>query len=101
MVSDVPSRSRLVIDVLLYALARLGLIAALTGVIYGGGLLLGVHEFPVMIALMFAIVVGLPLGIWLFAPLRRKATAGIAAFDEQRRTDRAELQARLRGDKDA
>lgn len=99
--SDVPSRSRLVVDVLLYALARLGLIGALTGVIYGGGLLLGVHQFPVMIALMFAIVVGLPLGIWLFAPLRRKATAGIAAFDEQRRTDRDELQARLRGDKDA
>jgi hypothetical protein len=98
-VTESPSKSRLLADVLLYAVARLLLIAVLTGVIYGGGLLLGVREFPVMVALLFAIVLGLPLGIWVFAPLRRRATAGIAAFDEQRRTDRAELQARLRGDK--
>ncbi|MEZ0050882.1 hypothetical protein ABIA30_001880 [Mycobacterium sp. MAA66] len=97
--TESPSKSRLLADVLLYAVARLLLIAVLTGVIYGGGLLLGVREFPVMVALLFAIVLGLPLGIWVFAPLRRRATAGIAAFDEQRRTDRAELQARLRGDK--
>lgn len=96
-----PSRSRLFVDVLLYAVARLLLIALLTGVIYGGGRLLGVHDFPVMIALLFAIVLGLPLGIWLFAPLRRRATAGIAAFDEQRRTDREQLQARLHGDDSA
>lgn len=95
--SDVPTRSRVFLDVLLYAVARLLLIAALTGVIYGGGLLLGVHDFPLMVALLFAIVLGLPVGIWLFAPLRRRATAGIAAFDEQRRSDREELQARLRG----
>ena len=99
--SDVPTRSRVFLDVLLYAVARLLLIAGLTGVIYGGGLLLGVHDFPLMVALLFAIVLGLPVGIWLFAPLRRRATAGIAAFDEQRRTDREELQARLRGQKDA
>jgi hypothetical protein len=34
----------------------------------------------------------------LFAPLRRRATASIAAFDERRRKDRESLQARLRGD---
>lgn len=98
--SELPSRSRLLVDILLYAGARLLLIAVLTGVIYGGGQLFGIREFPVMIALLFGIVLGLPLGIWLFAPLRRRATAGIAAFDEQRRTDREQLQARLRGDKD-
>ena len=99
--SDAPTRSRVFLDVLLYAVARLLLIAVLTGVIYGGGILLGVHDFPLMVALLFAIVLGLPVGIWLFAPLRRRATAGIAAFDEQRRTDREELQARLRGQKGA
>jgi hypothetical protein len=38
------------------------------------------------------------LGIFLFAPLRKRATAGIAAIDERRRNDREQLQARLRGD---
>jgi hypothetical protein len=47
---------------------------------------------------MMAIVIAFPLGIWVFAPLRRRATASIAAFDEGRRRDRAQLRARLRGD---
>lgn len=88
--------ARLVVDVLVYVAARLGLVAALTGVIYGVGHLVG--EFPFVVALLFALVIALPLGIWLFAPLRSRATASIAAFDERRRTDRAELQARLRGE---
>ena len=96
--SESPSRSRLFLDVLLYAGARLLLIAVLAAVIYGGGLALGVRGFPLEIALLFAIVLGLPVGIWLFAPLRRKATAAIAAVDEQRRSDREQLQARLRGE---
>jgi uncharacterized protein DUF4229 len=46
-------------------------------------------------------VVALPLGIWVFAPLRRRATASIAEFDARRRTDRDQLRARLRGDESA
>ena len=52
----------------------------------------------VMAALLFAIVIALPLGMWIFAPLRRRANASIAAIDERRRQDREQLQARLRGD---
>jgi hypothetical protein len=63
-------------DVAAYALARLLLV----------------------VALLFAIVLALPLGIWVFAPLRRRATASIAAFDERRRSDREQLRARLRGE---
>ena len=48
--------------------------------------------------MLFAILISLPLGIWLLAPLRRRATEGIAAVDERRRRDREELQSRLRGD---
>jgi hypothetical protein len=48
--------------------------------------------------LLFAIVLGMPLGIWLFAPLRRRATASVAAVDERRRTERDQLRARLQGD---
>lgn len=96
--SESRPRSRLVIDVLAYTLARILLVVALTAVIFGGAHLLGVREFPLVIALLFAIVIALPLGIWLFAPLRKRATASIAAVDERRRQDREQLQARLRGD---
>jgi Protein of unknown function (DUF4229) len=97
-VSDQPPRSRLVVDVLAYVLARLLLVVVLTAVIFGAGHLLGVRDFPLVVALLFALVIALPLGIWIFAPLRRRATASIAVFDERRRKDREQLQARLRGE---
>jgi hypothetical protein len=100
-VSDRPSRSGLVVDVLLYVLARLLLVVVLTAVIFGAGHLLGVRDFPLVVALLFALVIALPLGIWIFAPLRRRATASIAVFDERRRKDREQLQARLRGEETA
>ncbi|MBJ7383171.1 DUF4229 domain-containing protein [Mycolicibacterium sp. GCM10028919] len=87
----------MLLDVVAYAAARLLLVAVLTGVIYAVGSLV-VDQFPLVVALLFAIVVALPLGIWAFAPLRRRATASIAAFDERRRTEREQLRARLRGD---
>jgi uncharacterized protein DUF4229 len=90
--------ARMLTDVVAYALARLLLVAVLTAVIFGAAHLLGIAEFPLVVALLFAIVIALPLGIWVFAPLRRRATASIAAFDERRRTDREQLRARLRGD---
>lgn len=86
------------LDVLAYMLARLLLVAVLAGVIFGAGHLLGVRDFPLVVALLFALVIALPLGIWLFAPLRRRATESIAVFDERRRRDREQLQARLRGE---
>jgi hypothetical protein len=98
-VSESRSGSRLVVDVLVYVLARLLLVAVLTAVIFGAGHLLGLRDFPIVIALLFAFVIALPVGIWLFAPLRRRATASIAEFDERRRRDREQLQARLRGEK--
>jgi hypothetical protein len=88
----------MMIDVLGYTLARLLLVVVLTAVIFGGGHVLGLRDFPLVIALLFAIVISLPLGIFLFAPLRKRATASIATLDERRRQDREQLQARLRGD---
>jgi hypothetical protein len=84
--------------VLAYTLARLLLVVVLTAAIFGGAHLLGIRNFPLVIALLFALVIALPLGIWIFAPLRKRATASIAAVDERRRQDREQLQARLRGD---
>jgi hypothetical protein len=92
------SASRAVVSVLLYVAARLALVIALTAVIYWTGRGLGVHEFPIVIALLFALVIAMPLGMWLFAPLRRRATAGIETATERRRRDREQLRARLRGE---
>jgi hypothetical protein len=79
-------------------LARLLLVVVLTAVIFGAGHLLGLRDFPLVIAMLFAIVIALPVGMWIFAPLRRRANASIAAIDERRRQDREQLQARLRGE---
>lgn len=89
--------SRLLLDILAYTAARLVLVVVVTAVIFGAASLLGV-QIPMIVALLFAIVIGLPLGIWLFTPLRRRATESIAIWDERRRQDREQLQARLRGD---
>jgi Protein of unknown function (DUF4229) len=92
------SVGRAAVSVLLYVAARLVLVLALTAVIYGVGRLLGVHEFPLIVALLFALVIAMPLGIWLFGPLRRRATEGIEVATERRRRDREQLRARLRGE---
>ena len=96
--SDSRPGSRLVLDLAVYVLARLLLVVVLAAVIFGAGHLLGVRDFPLVVALLFAMVIALPLGIWVFAPLRRRATASIAVLDERRRKDREQLQARLRGE---
>ncbi|MEY8018142.1 DUF4229 domain-containing protein [Mycobacterium servetii] len=84
--------------VLPYAAARLLLVAVLTGVIYGIARLLGIAQFPVIVAALFALIIAMPLGIWLFSPLRRRATAALATAGERRRREREQLQARLRGE---
>lgn len=97
MPDDAAPGSRLYLDVLAYVAARLVLVAVTTAVILGIGHLIGIREFPVVIALLFAFVIALPLGIWMFSPLRRRANASIAVIDERRRRDREQLQSRLRG----
>lgn len=91
---------RMVRDVAVYTLARLVLVIVLTAVIFYSAHLLGIGDMPVAVALLFALILSLPLGIWLLGPLRRRATAGIAQVDERRRRDREQLEARLRGEKD-
>lgn len=66
--------------------------------IYGVARLAGITEFPVVVAALFALVIAMPLGIWVFGPLRRRATAALAVAGERRRRERELLQARLHGD---
>jgi Protein of unknown function (DUF4229) len=89
---------RIVFDVVLYVTARLLLVAALSCAIYAVARLLGVTQFPVVVAVLFALIIAMPLGIWLFTPLRRRATAALATAGERRRAERAQLRARLRGE---
>jgi small-conductance mechanosensitive channel len=92
------ARDRVVVDVLLYAVARLLLAVVLTGVIYLVARLLGVSQVPVVVAALFALIIAMPLGIWLFTPLRGRATAALAVAGDRRRAEREQLQARLRGE---
>ena len=92
------TRNRVVVDVALYAAARLALVVVLSGAIYGVARLLGITQFPVVVAVLFALIIAMPLGIWLFAPLRRRATASLAIAGERRRREREQLRARLRGE---
>ena len=96
---EVPtSAGRAAYHVVLYAAARLMLVVVLSAAIYGAARLLGLQEFPVVVAVLFALVIAMPLGIWLFTPLRRRATASLARAGERRRHDREHLRARLRGE---
>ena len=51
------SRARVVRDVAAYTLARLVLVGALTAVIFFAAHLLGIREFPLVIAMLFAILI--------------------------------------------
>lgn len=85
---------QLAADVAIYTIARLGLVVVLAALIIVVGKLFGV-SVPLLIAAIFAVLVALPLSLYVFGALRRKVAASIAQFDEQRRNDRADLAARL------
>jgi len=89
---------RAVLDVVAYTLARLGLVAVLSAVIYGVARLLGLSDFPPIMAMLLALIIALPLGMWVFTPLRKRANESLSAAGERRRRERAELQAKLRGE---
>ncbi len=74
----------------LYTLMRIMLVVALTAVL--------MIFMPLIVALMFAIVVQLPLSWLLFARPRRKVNEAIAQASRRRRDERERLQAALRGD---
>lgn len=92
------ARQHVVVDVVAYAVARLLLVAVLSGVIYVVARLLGITSFPIVVAILFGLIIAMPLGIWVFSPLRRRATVALAAAGERRHREREQLRARLRGE---
>lgn len=91
------AKGRLVRDLGLYTVARLGLMAAVAAIIFFGAAAVGV-QVPLLVAMVFALVVAFPLSLVLFKGLRRRVNEDIAAVDEKRRRDREDLQSRLRGE---
>ncbi len=76
--------TRGVVDILVYATARLLLVVAVSAAIFGVARLIGLTEFPVVVATLFGLIIAMPLGIWVFSPLRRRATAALAVAGERR-----------------
>ena len=77
----------------LYTLARVGLLAVVAG-------LLVVAGTPVVIAVLVALVVALPLSMLAFRGLRARLEDALAATRARRGEQRAALRAGLRGDAD-
>jgi hypothetical protein len=73
-----------------YTLLRLALVAALTAVL--------AIFMPLIIALLFAIIVQLPLAWILFGGPRARVNDAIAHASARRRAERSRLQAGLSGD---
>jgi hypothetical protein len=74
-----------------YTLARLCLVAMVTGLL----LLAGV---PLVLAVLIGVVAALPLSMLLLRGLRQRMDAGLAVVQERRAAQREVLRARLRGD---
>nr|WP_280416296.1 DUF4229 domain-containing protein [Nocardia carnea] len=91
---------RLARNLALYTLARLVLVVLLTAVIMAGAWVVSV-QVPLIVAILFAIVIAMPLSLTLFKGLRGQVNSDIAAVDERRRRDKAQLRARLRGEADS
>ena len=91
------NKGRLARDLGLYTLARFGLVAVLAAIIFFGARIFSV-DIPLLVALIFAVVLSLPLSMILFKSLRIKVNEDIAAVDERRRRDKADLRAKLRGE---
>ena len=75
----------------LYTLARLGLVAAVAGVLALAGV-------PLLIAVLVGLIVALPLSMVLFRGLRGRLDQALAQVRERRTAERAALRSRLRGD---
>lgn len=77
--------------ILLYAAARLGLVAIVAGLLVAAGV-------PLLLAALIGLIVALPLSMLLFRGLRGRLDAALAVATARRSEQRAALRARLRGD---
>lgn len=91
------AKKSLAINLAVYTFARLALVIVIAAIIIGVGLLFGI-EVPILVAAIFGVLISLPLSLLLFKQMRIRVNESIAAVDEHRRTARADLQSKLRGE---
>ena len=75
----------------LYVLARLGLVAVVTGALM-------LFDVPLLPALAVGVVVALPASLFLFKGLRERVAVGLNERQAVRQVERDKLRAELRGD---
>jgi hypothetical protein len=75
----------------LYTLARLALVAVIAGLLLLAGT-------PLVIAVLVALIVALPLSMWVFRGLRARLDTALARSRARRAQEREALRAGLRGD---
>jgi Protein of unknown function (DUF4229) len=91
MTSPTRREPGLAVTVLLYTVARLGVVAVVAGLLVIAGV-------PLVLALLIGLIVALPLSMVLFKGLRMRLDAAIAAAGARRSAERESLRARLRGE---
>ncbi|MET8431097.1 DUF4229 domain-containing protein [Nocardia sp. NPDC059091] len=87
---------RLARSLAIYTVARLGLVAVITAIIMGVAAVVKV-AIPLIVALLFGLLIAMPLSLLLFKKLRTQVNKDIAAVDAKRRRDRDQLMSRLQG----
>ena len=75
----------------LYVLARLGVVAVVTGALL-------LFKVPLLAALAVGVVVALPASLFLFKGLRERVAVGLNEKQAVRQAERDKLRAELRGD---
>ena len=85
------SAPSLVGTLLAYTLARLGIVAAVAGLLVLAGV-------PLLLAVLIGVIAALPLSMLLLRGLRKRLDTAIAVVRERRAAQREVLRARLRGD---
>lgn len=85
---DTKLRSRARRDIALYGLARIALFLVLTAVIQGVAMLIEA-PVPLIMSALLALILALPLSMFVFRGLRVRVTQEMAEWDAQRKAHKA------------
>lgn len=91
------NKGKAVRDIALYGFLRLLLFLVLTFVIHSIVILLGMaNYFPLLVSMTLALILALPLSMFMFKGLRLRVTEQVAAWDADRQAHKQELRNQLR-----
>ena len=91
------NKGKAVRDIALYGFLRLLLFLVLTFIIHSIVILLGMaNYFPLLVSMTLALILALPLSMFMFKGLRLRVTEQVAAWDADRQAHKQELRNQLR-----